>query len=62
MYHLIVVHPFGVYAKGQAITDPDEVAGMLAGTKHVYVNKVPDTPGTAWMPLPEPSPSRKSDK
>jgi hypothetical protein len=30
MQHLIVVRPFGPHRPGDAITDPDEAAGILA--------------------------------
>lgn len=30
-FHLVVVRPFGAYEKGAVITDPDEVAAVLAG-------------------------------
>lgn len=59
MYHLVVIHPFGSYAKGQAITDPDEVAGILNSPKHQFVNKVPEA-GSPFAPAP--APSKKSDK
>jgi hypothetical protein len=36
-YHLICVHPFGVYAKGQKITDPDEVAKLMDDRDHHFV-------------------------
>lgn len=31
MPHLIVVRPFGPHRPGDAVTDPDEVAAILAG-------------------------------
>jgi len=30
MQHLIVVRPFGPHRPGDAVTDPDEAAGILA--------------------------------
>lgn len=29
MFHLVCVHPFGKYTKGQKITDADEVARLM---------------------------------
>jgi hypothetical protein len=39
-YTLIVIHPFGAYNKGDAITDPETVAAILAGKNAHHVNKV----------------------
>lgn len=36
-YHLICVHPFGKYAKGQKVTDAAEVAKLLADRDHHFV-------------------------
>jgi|BEDMetMinimDraft_2_1075160.scaffolds.fasta_scaffold03852_2 hypothetical protein len=36
-YHLVVVRPFGSYAKGALITDPKEIARVLASE---HANKV----------------------
>jgi len=49
MYHLIVVHEFGNYTKGQKITDEAEVAAVLASHNHTGVVKIP-------APVTEPPP------
>lgn len=36
-YHLICVHPFGKYVKGQQITDHDEVESLLDDREHHFV-------------------------
>lgn len=36
-YHLICVHSFGKYVKGQMITDPEEVALLLEDREHHFV-------------------------
>ena len=36
-YHLICVHPFGKYVKGQKVTDPDEVAKLMKDRDHHFV-------------------------
>jgi hypothetical protein len=36
-FHLICVHAFGKYVKGQKITDPDEVEALLADREHHFV-------------------------
>jgi hypothetical protein len=36
-YHLVCVHPFGKYQKGQVVTDPDEVAELLDDREHHFV-------------------------
>jgi hypothetical protein len=36
-YHLICAHPFGKYAKGQKITDPDEVSKLMDDRDHQFV-------------------------
>lgn len=44
-YKYIVVHPFHGYAKGQEVTDPDEIAKVLADNEaHVVRVYVPDEP------------------
>ena len=42
---LIVLHPFGSYTKGQLISDPDVIAGILSGGQRsrVVVTRRPDT-------------------
>lgn len=39
-HHLIVVHEFGGYKKGQKITAADEVALVLASPQHPHVVKI----------------------
>jgi hypothetical protein len=39
-HHLVVVHEFGNFVKGQKITDQDEVAAVLASHNHTHVVKV----------------------
>lgn len=36
-YHLICVHPFGKYVKGQKVTDAAEVSKLLADREHHFV-------------------------
>jgi hypothetical protein len=36
-YHLICVHPFGAYEKGQLVTDADEVKALLVNRDHHFV-------------------------
>ena len=36
-YHLICVHPFGKYVKGQKVTDSDEVAQLTKDREHHFV-------------------------
>lgn len=44
-YHLICVHPFGIFAKGDKITDRAEVAKHLADREHHFVRvPAPDEP------------------
>jgi hypothetical protein len=42
-YHLVVVRPFGSYAKGAIITDPKEIASILASE---HASKVVRVAGT----------------
>ena len=39
-FHLVVVRPFGAYAKGALITDPGEVALVLAGENAADVVRI----------------------
>ncbi len=39
-YHLVVIHPFGVHQRGAVISDPDDVADVLAGENAHHVNKI----------------------
>ena len=34
---VVVVHPFGLYKKGQIITDPTEIADILNGEQRAFV-------------------------
>ncbi|MBR0693674.1 hypothetical protein [Bradyrhizobium lablabi] len=45
-HHLIVVHEFGQYAKGDKIIASDEVAKVLDSPQHTHVVKIaaPDEP------------------
>lgn len=57
-YHLICVHPFGVYAKGDKITDPAEVAKHLTDREHHFV-RVPapdDEPAPVATVAPQAAP------
>jgi hypothetical protein len=58
-YHLIVVHPFGIYARGDRITDEAEMQRVLASHNHPSVNKIaaPDAP-----PAPETAPLTLADE
>ena len=57
-YHLICVHEFGKYAKGQMITDPLEVEVLLEDREHNFVRiDAPDAPD-APVEAPE---AEKSD-
>lgn len=40
MHHLIVVHEFGNYTKGQKITDQAEIETILAGHNHTCIVKI----------------------
>jgi hypothetical protein len=40
-FHLIVVHPFGSYTRGQKITDFNEVESIKASANSHHCNKVP---------------------
>jgi hypothetical protein len=55
-FYLVCVHPFGDYAKGQVITDPDEVARLTSDRDHHFV-RIP-----APVPDPAPAPSRAPKK
>ena len=51
-YHLIVVHDFGNYTRGQRVTDEAEVAAILEGPNHTHIVKIaapaaPDVPEPA---------------
>jgi hypothetical protein len=49
-YHLVCVHPFGKYAKGQMVTDEAEVTTLLDDREHHFVRIA--VPATA-APEPE---------
>lgn len=36
-FHLVCVHPFDKYTKGQMITDPDEVDKLMPDRDHHFV-------------------------
>ena len=36
-YHLICVHPFKNYVRGQKVTDPDEVTRLMQDRDHHFV-------------------------
>lgn len=38
-YHLVVVHPFGEYRRGDPITDANTVATVLNGENRHHVHK-----------------------
>lgn len=40
LHHLTVIHPFGDYRRGDQITDPAEIAAVLAGENAAHVNRV----------------------
>lgn len=40
MFHLVVVEPFGSYAKGDRVSDPTEVAKILESSNAGHVVKV----------------------
>lgn len=46
MLVLTVIHPFGDYARGHRIKDPDVIAEILAGENahHTVKSNVPDEP------------------
>jgi hypothetical protein len=56
-YHLVCVHPFGKYDRGQMITDPIEVEVLLEDREHNFVRvAAPNEPEAApEPPAPEPS-------
>jgi hypothetical protein len=44
-YHLVCVHPFGKYTKGQMVTDEAEVTTLLDDREHHFVRiAVPAAP------------------
>lgn len=36
-FHLVCVHPFGPYTKGQLVTDPDEIAKLTSDREKNFV-------------------------
>ena len=40
VFHLVVVHPFGGYARGSVIEEAEAVAEVLAGENAHQVNRV----------------------
>jgi hypothetical protein len=58
-YHLVCVHPFGVYAKGDLITDAAEVESLMADRDHHFVRiTAPDEPAPAATEPPVVAPSK----
>ncbi|AJG19069.1 hypothetical protein [Cupriavidus basilensis] len=39
-FHLVVVHPFGSYSRGAALTGADEIATILAGENAHHCRRV----------------------
>lgn len=39
-FHLVVIHPFGEYARGDKIIDADTIAAVMAGESHRSVTRV----------------------
>lgn len=39
-FHLVVVHPFGDYARGDKVTDAAEIAALLAGENSRSLTRV----------------------
>ena len=54
MYHLICVHPFHGYTKGQMITEQDEVTRLLADRENHFAKimapPVPEEAAPAFAP------------
>lgn len=59
MFNLMCVHPFGNYAKGQMITDPDEVAKLQEDREHHFVRIARSEPELAPV-VDESKPSKAS--
>jgi hypothetical protein len=57
-YHLVCVHPFGKYTKGQVITDEAEVTTLLDDREHHFVRIA--APAEAVPAVPEAPPSKRS--
>ena len=45
-YHLVCVHPFGKYQKGDVVTDPEEWARLADDHEHRFVRIAPSWPTT----------------
>jgi hypothetical protein len=39
-HHLVVMHPFGKYRRGDVITDADEIEAVKAGDNHRLAHKI----------------------
>lgn len=39
-FHVVVIHPFGVYARGAIVSDAADIADILAGENARHVNKI----------------------
>jgi len=51
-YHLVCVHPFGKYVRGQMITDAEEWAELVDDHEHSFVRiPVPQEPDDHRTPL-----------
>lgn len=56
MFHLVCIHPFGKYERGQVVTDQEEVKALMADRDHQFVRRnVPDEPA----PVVESPPVKK---
>lgn len=49
-FHLVCVHPWHKYSKGQVVTDPDDIASLSVDREHHFV-RVSDT---VFAPPPVP--------
>jgi hypothetical protein len=54
-FHLVVVHPFGDYERGDKITDAEAIAAVMAGESHRSVTRV--IPQSSSFPAFERPPS-----
>ena len=59
--HLFVRSPFLGREKGERITDPDQVAEILAGDYQNHVAKVPDDAHGGEVAAPPPSPAAMAE-
>ncbi|NPU23940.1 hypothetical protein [Bradyrhizobium denitrificans] len=55
-YHLVCVHPFHGYDKGQIVTDPAEVDALMAERDHHFVRiDAPEPAAPAQSPAKAPA-------